>query len=68
MTSVLDTYANKLGFDISCQVGISQYLKVEAKELLDQGGINKATYDKLLKLELSGKDGKAAVKDKNEGK
>ena len=60
---VADSYAKKLNFDISGRVGLSSDKKEEAKELLDQGGIKKATYEKLLKLELVGKTDKEKVKE-----
>ena len=64
LISVVDIYATKLSFDVSCRVGMPENLKEEAKQLLEQGGIKKNTYDKLLRLELVGKDNKDENKDK----
>lgn len=45
-------FAKQLDCDVSARVGITESLKEEAKDLMEQGGIKKSVYDKLLRLEL----------------
>lgn len=48
-------YSNKLGYDISSRVGLAQFKKNEAKDLLDNEGISQKNYDDLLSLKLAEK-------------
>ena len=63
LESVVEIYGASVDFDVSSRVGLSMSMKEEAKQLVEQGGLKKAVYDKLLRLDLD--EGK--VKESDEG-
>ena len=65
LDKVVTIYSQKLDVDVSSRVGVSFAFKEEAKQLMEQGGLKKAMYEKLIKLELD--DFKVKAEDEEDG-